>query len=241
MTTPQQPQPSQGQPQAALALTVASALAGATTVAEATVILGPAFAAMKIKRAALMAALEVVMGHPPDRHGFYGPATARIARLNLMRRAQFLIASAKRLGADLARSVSEGRAWDVRAAVAAERRYYGQHMVAMWNRMNAAAQVDSTAMTYGRLLGWYTWLDSRTSPECRAANRHNFNADEMPAIGYPGAVHPHCRCMPGAPFPGAPLVGSATVGDRDGKRTSRQRPVPDHRPLAGAAGPGHRR
>jgi hypothetical protein len=209
MTIPPQPQqqPSQGQQDTALALAAASALAGAATVAEAAAILGPVLVGTPITLAALKAALAVVMSHPPDREGFYGPATTHTARLNLMRRAQFLVAAARRMSADQKAARSAGKSWDVFAGISRERRYYGQHMMAMWGRMNAAAQVDSAAMTHGMLLGWHTVLDRRTSPECIAANRHNFWADDPPAIGYPGAVHPYCRCWPGAPFPGAPLVG----------------------------------
>ena len=67
-------------------------------------------------------------------------------------------------------------------------------------------QVDMATMTYGLLLGWHTVIDKRTSAECYWANGQNFHADQMPAIGYPGAVHPHCRCYPGAPFPGGKLL-----------------------------------
>lgn len=204
-TPPPQQQPSQQQ----LAVAAASALAVAGTVAEAAAILGPVFIGTKVSLEALKAALEVVMGHPPDREGFYGPATAKIARLNLMRRAQFLVASARRFSEVMAR-VAAGAAdpHEILDLMRAERRFYGQHMMASWARMRAAAQVDSASMDYGRLLGWYTVLDRRTSRECIAANRHNFYADQMPAIGYPGAVHPNCRCMPGPPVPGAALVGT---------------------------------
>jgi hypothetical protein len=210
MTTPAPQQPSQGQQNAALALAAATALAGATTVAGMVAALGTMAVAAGIELAALNAAIDVVMSMPGDRAGFYGPATARISRLNLIRRAQFLVASAHRLTADvrLARSQGTPLVDALRDGITHERRYYGEHLTASWTRENAAAQVDSTSMTYGRLLGWNTVLDSHTSPECRAANRRNFWADDMPSIGYPGAVHPHCRCFPGAPFPGAPLVGA---------------------------------
>lgn len=202
---PPQQQPSQQQ----LAVAAASALAVAGTVAEAAAILGPVFIGTKVSLAALKAALEVVMGHPPDAEGFYGPATAKIARLNLMRRAQFLVASSRRFS-EVMKRVAAGGAdpREILDLMRAERRYYGQHMMASWARMRAAAQVDTASMEHGRLLGWYTVLDRKTSPECIAANRHNFYADQMPAIGYPGAVHTNCRCMPGPPVPGAQLVGA---------------------------------
>jgi len=218
MTTPQQPPPAQQQQQQ-LALAAAEALAVAGTVAEAMTIMGVALAALKLRRAAAEAMLSIVMGHPPDAAGFYGPATTHVARLNLVRRAQFLVASIKRTNADFA----SGDPQRVAEAMARERRYYEQHMLANWNREMAAAQVDSASMEWGRTLGWYTVVDRRTSPECRLANRKNFYADKMPSIGYPGMVHLHCRCQPGPPFPGARIMTLARVPFRGW-------PVPDNRP-----------
>jgi hypothetical protein len=207
MTQPAPQQQGSQQQQAVLA--AAAVLATASTVAEAAGILGPALAGLKLRSAALHAALNVVMEHPPDRSGFYGPATAQTARLNLIRRAQFMINSAQRFNEVLARVAAGGAdPREIFGMMAAERRYYGQHQEASWNRMRAAAQVDTAVMDHGLLLGWYARMDKITSPECRAANHHNFRADQMPAIGFPGAVHPHCRCLPGAPFPSAPLVGA---------------------------------
>lgn len=207
MTQPQQPPPSDTQ----LAIQAASQLAVAVSAAAAVTTLGPVFAAAGITGPALAAALSVVMGMPPESKGFYGPATSTIARLNLMRRAQFTVASARRVQQSLigARSAGTPLSRALADAVTRERRYYGQHLLASWGRDNAAARVDSQAMTSGRLLGWYTVLDSHTSAECRAANRHNFYADQMPRIGYPGMVHPACRCLPGPPVPGVPMVGAS--------------------------------
>lgn len=192
MTTPPPP-PQQGSKQQQAVLAAAAVLATAATVADAVVILAPIFAALKIRREALHAALSVVMERPPDRTGFYGPATGHTARLNLVRRAQFLFNSARRFSEVLAR-VASGAASprEILAQMALERRYYGQHQEALWTRMQAAARVDTAVMEHGLLLGWYSVNDARTSAECRAANRHNFRADDPPAIGYPGAVHPHC-------------------------------------------------
>jgi hypothetical protein len=207
VTTPQQPPPQQ-QGNQQLALAAAGVLATAVTVAGALSLLAPVFLKQKITRAALEAALEVVMHYPPDAAGFYGPAGAQTARLNLIRRAQFLVSAAIRLTAEYARLRSgEITKEDMAAALVREVRYYGQHQEAIWARQRAAAQADSASMDYGALLGWYTVHDSRTSAECRAADRHNFYVDRMPSIGFPGGVHIHCRCMPGPPFPGAPLVG----------------------------------
>jgi hypothetical protein len=37
-------------------------------------------------------------------------------------------------------------------------------------------------------------MDERTTGECRSAHKGNFNALRQPSIGWPGTVHPHCRC-----------------------------------------------
>jgi hypothetical protein len=59
-----------------------------------------------------------------------------------------------------------------------------------------------------RLVGWHAKLDGRTSPECRAADGANFPANRPPSIGWPGAVHPSCRCRPGAPHAQGRLLDS---------------------------------
>jgi hypothetical protein len=217
MTQPAPP----AQQQQQLALAVASALATASTAAGATAILGPAIVRYKITSWALAAMLDIVMSHPPDAEGFYGPAGAQVARVNLIRRAMFGVSCLFRLNGDYARMRAGGEvSWQ--DVLTRERRFYGQHLAAGWARTRAGAQVDSASMLYGRLLGWHTVTDTRTSPECLAANRRNFYADKMPRIGFPGMVHPYCRCLPGTPFPGAPLVGAARV-------LPRGRPVSDHR------------
>lgn len=224
MTTPAPPpqQPGQQQQQAALALAVAEALAAAVTVAGAMTIIAPVLAQLEIRRKVAETVLEIVMGHPPDAAGFYGPATTHVARINLIRRAMFTAASIFRLTGDdrLMQAGAEAGYWE--RAVQRERGFYGQQLVAGWNRENASAAVDSASMEHGRLLGWYSLRDRKTSPECRMAHGSNFYADQMPSIGYPGMVHPNCRCQPGAPFPGARVIGPATVMPRG-------RPVPDHR------------
>jgi hypothetical protein len=159
---------------------------------------------------AMTAALEIVMGHPPGQEGFFGPASREMARLNLLRRAQFAVSAMKRLTSDAtqARSQNQSAVKAILHGMSRERRYYALHLMAIWGRSRAGAQVDSASMTYGRMLGWHTVRDRNTSPECLAANGKNFYADHMPLIGYPGAVHPNCRCLPGAPFPGARLLPS---------------------------------
>jgi len=222
MTTPSQPQQAQPQGDAAqdtaLALAVAQALATAATVDIAVQMIQAQVRLQIVMQSArgmaLHAALGIVMGHPPGQEGFYGAAGQATARLNLMRRAQFVITSTKRLAADVitARSQDQPLPLALASGISRERRYYAQHMLAIWQRQKAGAQADSAAMSFGRLLGWHTVRDARTSAECLAAGGKNFYADHMPLIGYPGAVHPHCRCMPGVPFPGAAVLPSHGIG-----------------------------
>jgi hypothetical protein len=208
MTAPAQqqapPQQTAAAIDAVLALEAATVLLQAVTVTGAVLLLLPKFSRAGIPRPALTVAVDVVMGMPPDRTGVSGAATHAISRLNLMRRAQFLVSSARRVTTDLrdGRSRGESISSILSESLTRERRYYGQHLNAIWNRMEAAARVDSTAMLYG------TVLDSHTSADCRAADRHNFYADSVPVIGYPGMVHPHCRCWPGAPYSGAAILPS---------------------------------
>lgn len=212
MTTPAQQAPAAAAAatDAALAAEAAVVLLDAITVAGVILRLQAVFLRAGVPRPALAVAVDVVMGMPPEASGMTGPATQQMIRMNLVRRAQFLVSSARRVTSDLRAGRSQGQSLRsiLDEAAARERRYYGQHLDAIWNRMDAAAKTDSASMLYGRLLGWNTVLDSVTSPECRAANRHNFLADQMPLIGYPGMVHPHCRCWPGRPYPGASMLPS---------------------------------
>ena len=86
---------------------------------------------------------------------------------------------------------------DLREALRRERGYFNQHIEAMRKRRSAASQVDLMRARYGDELGWYAKMDSLTSAECRQANGKNFSASRIPGIGFPGAVHPNCRCRAG--------------------------------------------
>jgi hypothetical protein len=161
---------------------------------------------------ALGAVLTMVTGHPPPLTGVIGEASRQTARMNTARRAQYVVAAAKRvLGAARdARAKGESVKDAFRDALATERRYYLMHLAAMKNRANAAAETDKAAAKYGNLLGWKAKMDDRTSVECRIANGQNYYASSIPDIGIPGAVHPSCRCKPVRPWPGGKLLpGSA--------------------------------
>jgi hypothetical protein len=215
VTTPQQPppQPATGQ-DAALVTAVGSALLSATGPAIALTMIPAGLLTGGIGGYAMGAALQIVMSFPPGQSGAYGAATLAMERSNLLRRAQFTVAAARRIAQALASAHSTGQPLSqaLAAAVQRERRFYAQHLMAIWQRSQAGAAADSAAMSYGNLLGWHTVRDARTSADCLAANGKNFYADHMPLIGYPGAVHPHCRCRPGPPFPGAAMLAVPGAG-----------------------------
>jgi SPP1 gp7 family putative phage head morphogenesis protein len=143
-----------------------------------------------------------------------GAHTAVLAmnRLNLIRRAAYLISAARRLTV-----AARGGPNSIARALVTERRWLQQHLAASAQRDIVANGVASVARQQAKaakqagtdwngLLGWYAVGDARTSPECRAANGRNFDPRKVPLIGFPGAVHPGCRCTSGPPFPGRPRV-----------------------------------
>jgi hypothetical protein len=164
--------------------------------------------AMGISRAVLAAVAWLVLSWPADVMEGTGPATRWAVRTNSLRRARFFLAACKRVQAAVtgARSRNEPVIAAIQAAIAAERRYMGQQIAAAHQRIAAATAVDGMAATHGSLLGWNAVTDPRCTPECKAANRKNFNAERPPAIGYPGTTHPNCRCYPSKPFKGAPVL-----------------------------------
>jgi hypothetical protein len=138
-------------------------------------------------------------GPPPEPPG--PTAAAQTADLNLLRRGQFVRTSGRRLQRDAAAAKAAGRMQALQAGLARERRYYSMHLAAMWNRAVAAGKTDMAALEHGDLLGWLSKDDDRVSPECAFASGKNFYASRMPDIGFPGAVHPNCRCEAVAPWP----------------------------------------
>lgn len=127
-------------------------------------------------------------------------ASAETAKMEAAFRAHYVYNATKRLeaGGDLER----------------EQRYFNQHLAAARKRRDAASDVDKARAKYGDTLGWKAKMDNRTSPECRAANGKNFDAGRMPAIGYPGAVHPFCRCKPVKKFATSQTVYSVHLASR---------------------------
>jgi hypothetical protein len=134
----------------------------------------------------------------PKPSAIHADALANVFRQNAQRRAAYLSVAAERL----TRAVMSESPLELARALNAERRFLDQHIEACQGRVEAAMQVEFALRTVGRgvMLGWKARMDDRTSAECRLANGRNFSAARIPPIGYPGTVHPHCRCRAVAPF-----------------------------------------
>lgn len=152
-------------------------------------------APLRLGRSAIIEAVRIAMIRPVTTI----PDTARRALLETRRteyyyRAAYIVQSAQRLH----RIVRAGR--PLSDAVRSERSMYQRHLDAQGKRSTQAAKINRQAARFGETLGWYSVLDARTSAECRAAHGKNFKAGDRPVIGYPGTVHPDCRCTAGKPF-----------------------------------------
>jgi hypothetical protein len=146
-------------------------------------------------------------------------------RQNAFRRAAYLVNATRRLtvawllgtqpdvGGHPAKSPATNLPWTgpgdglsgrARMAVAWEREknHLASHLLAVSKRNSAARAVATAWLAQGRsgLLGWSARMDRKTSGECREANGRNFDPSRVPPIGFPGAVHPDCRCRAVRPF-----------------------------------------
>lgn len=149
-----------------------------------------------ISVAAVMPVVALAMGRPfaanvTSISSKSPTATGESAEAEPLYRAAYILAASRRVQD----ASAQGRSRD--QALVDEQRWFNLHMEAQAKRRKAAAAVDRAARRHGAILGWYAVLDNRTSPECREANGKNFNVAVRPAIGYPGSVHPHCRCKAG--------------------------------------------
>lgn len=134
---------------------------------------------------------------------------------NAYRRATYMTQAALRMSTALSTPGSPDTRTDaVRKAWAAEVRYMQSHLQAQARRNLAAKQVGAVWRAQGKpqLLGWKAKMDARTTAECRAANGRNFDPRKIPVIGYPGTVHPHCRCVPTKAFDTTLRVEDLWVG-----------------------------
>ena len=152
-------------------------------------------APFRLGRSAIIEAVRIAMIRPVTTL----PETARRAagetrKTEYYYRAAYIVQSAQRIH----RTTRAGQ--PLSTAVRSERAAYQRHLDAQGKRATQAGKINRIAARFGDTLGWYAVMDSKTSAECRAANGKNFTAGDRPAIGYPGTVHPECRCVPGKPF-----------------------------------------
>lgn len=217
---PQQQQQQQDRDQAlalaALAVLLTSGLTVAAMGAYAATILAPLGVSLLAAKAALRLATAEAAPAPFGAHLTVtarggtvvpfrrsSPAVTHTRATEGAIRAAYLLGAARRIEADLRSGKTVGE------AVSAERPYLIAHLRAGRNRVASARTVDQAAAAHGPLLGWKAVLDRRTDRQCRAANGRNFLANTPPLIGWPGTVHPFCRCMPVAPYRGAQVLPTA--------------------------------
>ncbi|WP_156960828.1 hypothetical protein [Amycolatopsis taiwanensis] len=222
---PQQPQQSNAAEDAAIvaAIAVLLAMVPAPPIGRLITLLTQ----HRVSRPAARAAVALVTSTGRDAVLPLGPAAQGMQRTNLLRRAQYLLAAAKRLTRTLGTNPSREALTE---ALRRERQYWRQHLHASDRRTQAAALVDSTADTASgqvidprepsqprRVLGWRAVMDDRTTADCRAAHGRNFYADQEPRIGWPGTVHVRCRCRPVAPWPTRRLVDGGLLPHLPGR------------------------
>lgn len=183
---PKQKQPTQAQ---AIAIIAGALAVGASAQATANALTKP----LGIPVPSLLTILLIAMSRPIPHFGVptlpSATASAENAKMEATYRAHYVYAALQRTLGLVGEKLQE--------ALAREQTYFNQHVDATKNRRQATAQVDRAAARFGDDLGWYAKMDSITSAECKDANGKNFSATRMPAIGYPGMVHPNCRCRAG--------------------------------------------
>lgn len=86
---------------------------------------------------------------------------------------------------------------DAQAALQKERRYAAMHRLARNERKFASDRLEIASRAHGPVLGWYTMNDGRVESRCRKLAGHNFNVTRPMPAGYPGTIHPQCRCWAG--------------------------------------------
>lgn len=192
--------PSEARLVAALASVLAVGAAYDATVKSVLAILAPLGMSALAVRTATRIAMSAPIGDKVPSGAKSGTATVTSARLERVFRATYLVNSAKRISKHMREG---GKPLEI---IQRERQHFASHLEAQSRRRTVARQIDTTALRHGKTLGWYAMMDTRTSAECRWANGRNFEVDKRPPIGYPGTVHPNCRCKPGPPHAGTRTV-----------------------------------
>jgi SPP1 gp7 family putative phage head morphogenesis protein len=122
-----------------------------------------------------------------------GPAVSQTLATDPSFRASYVLQAAKRLSGQVQSTMDKS----MKDRVSDEKRFFVAHTQMQAKRIEAARRIDRLVLETGKTTFlWHTTVDHRTIPECAAANGTRFEADQMPSIGFPGAVHQYCRCIP---------------------------------------------
>ncbi|WP_328691407.1 hypothetical protein OHA74_20785 [Streptomyces phaeochromogenes] len=166
-------------------------------------------APLGLDKDAVAEATNLAMNIPRDYEPMkVGNGTAKASiRTKLIRiRAGYLLKASRRLSAGIKDVPLKEKRNKLAREVTRESKYFKLHQQMQRKRIQAAKDVDRMAKVYGDVLGWLSLPGGPRSEICQKANGHNFKVSEMPAIGFPGAVHLHCRCIAVAPWAGASLL-----------------------------------
>lgn len=126
------------------------------------------------------------------------PILAAQRQRNIHRRAAYIVNAVRRMNTAL----TTHQAPTIRATWNQELNHLAAHLQANHKRNESAINLARRWKHAGHpdLMGWQALLDGNTSPECAEASGRNFDPTVVPTIGYPGSVHPHCRCAAVAAF-----------------------------------------
>lgn len=140
-----------------------------------------------LHRAIFVSLLKTDKQEPTD------PILAAQRHHNIQRRAAYIVAAVHRMNTATQTDTPD----TIHTAWHQELEYLSSHLQATHKRNASATDLSHRWENAGHpdLMGWLAIQDDRTSPECRDASGRNFNPTTVPTIGYPGSVHPHCRCV----------------------------------------------
>lgn len=218
----QQQPPAQQQQDDQRDATVIAAIAVALAAGTAASAILPLLAGLGVSAVAGKAVLALLRGRPAPATsgGVVGRAAQRQAWIY---RAAYVLNAARRVDAARAQARSSGgdQRQALRDALAREKRFAGQQQDVEQRRAQAARDTEAAAQKAsgsktppaGTLVGWKARHDlGNVTPACAAADGNNYPFDRRPRIGYPGTVHPKCRCLVVPPWPNGGDVDTATAG-----------------------------
>lgn len=186
----EQPPPDEAETVATVAEILAAGLAAEATLKLIELALKP----FKLALRAIEHAWQVIRATWFDPPAGEGPAGEKARTDAFKFRAWFLLNSARRLHAGLAKGER------LRDLLGTEIRYAQQHAhmqrVRIWSARGADAAAGASNVNVGRpLFMWWTQQDERVSADCARRHGRIYPLDKPPGGIYPGSAHPHCRCQ----------------------------------------------